>query len=68
MKECRREGKGDEWKREDWEEGISRGGQVRCFDAWMKDQVERVYMYIREWEGVTIGEKKREVGIGGRSN
>lgn len=58
----------DEWEREDWEEGISRGGQVRRFDAWMKDQVERVYMYIREWEGVTIGEKKREVGIGGRSN
>lgn len=58
----------DEWEREDWEEGISRGGQVRRFDAWMKDQVERVYMYIREWEGVTIGEKKWEVGIGGRSN
>ena len=36
----------DEWEREDWEEGISRGGQVRRFDAWMKDQVERVYICI----------------------
>lgn len=39
----------------------------------MKDRVEYVYIYIyvgdvTEEEGVTIGGKKWEVGIGGRSN
>lgn len=42
-------------------------------NAWMKDRVEYVYIYIyvgdvTEEEGVTIGGKKWEVGIGGRSN